>query len=103
VAAALQKELDEAGAAGQIIHVRMTGCPNGCARPYTAEIGIVGETVGKYTIYLGGSPRADRLGVVWKNLVPVEELGSTLRPLFERYAAERQAGEAFGDWWHRAQ
>lgn len=101
VAAALQKELDAAGAEGQAIHVRMTGCPNGCARPYTAEIGIVGETVGKYTIYLGGSPRADRLSVAWKKLIPIEELGSTLRPLFDRYAAERTPGEAFGDWWHR--
>lgn len=101
VAADLQKELDAAGAAGQAIHVRMTGCPNGCARPYTAEIGIVGETVGKYTIYLGGSPRADRLGLPWKKLVPVEQLGATLRPLFDRYAAEREPGEAFGDWWRR--
>lgn len=101
VAAALQNELDAAGAAGQTIHVRMTGCPNGCARPYTAEIGIVGETVGKYTIYLGGSPRADRLSVAWKKLIPVEELASTLRPLFDRYALERAPGEAFGDWWHR--
>ncbi|MBI4894014.1 MAG: NADPH-dependent assimilatory sulfite reductase hemoprotein subunit [Acidobacteria bacterium] len=103
VAEALQKELDAAGAAGQIIHVRMTGCPNGCVRPYTAEIGIVGETVGKYTLYLGGSPRGERLAKVWKQLVPLEELAATLRPLFERYSAERQPGEAFGDWWHRAQ
>lgn len=103
VAAALQKELDAVGAEGQTIHVRMTGCPNGCARPYTAEIGIVGETVGKYTIYLGGSPRADRLSEPWKKLVALEELGATLRPLFERYAAERTEGEAFGDWWHRVQ
>lgn len=101
VAAALQKELDAAGAQGQPIVVRMTGCPNGCARPYTAEIGIVGETVGKYTIYLGGSPRADRLSAAWKKLVPVEELGAALRPLFDRYVAERTPGEAFGDWWHR--
>ncbi len=103
VAEALQKELDAVGAAGQVIHVRMTGCPNGCSRPYTAEIGIVGETVGKYTLYLGGSPRGERLAKAWKQLVPLEEIAATLRPLFDRYAAERQAGEAFGDWWQRAE
>ncbi len=102
VAAALQKQLNDAGAPEQIVHVRMTGCPNGCARPYTAEIGIVGESVGLYTIYLGGSPRADRIASPWKKLVPLDEIGAALRPLFDRYMAERTEGEAFGDWCHRS-
>jgi sulfite reductase beta subunit-like hemoprotein len=102
-AAALQRELDSAGAAAQIIHVRMTGCPNGCVRPYLAEIGIVGESVGMYTLYLGGSPRGDRLARPWKHLVKLDEIASTLRPLFHRYTAERQLGEAFGDWWTRVE
>ncbi|MBI5084930.1 MAG: NADPH-dependent assimilatory sulfite reductase hemoprotein subunit [Acidobacteria bacterium] len=101
VADDLQKELDTVGLDRQIVHVRMTGCPNGCARPYTAEIGIVGESVGLYTIYLGGSPRADRLARAWKRLVPLAGLGEALRPLFGRYASERASGEAFGDWCER--
>ncbi len=102
VAAALQAELDAAGLPQQTVHVRMTGCPNGCARPYTAEIGIVGESVGLYTIYLGGSPRGDRLCHAWKRLVPMADLAAALRPLFVRYGAERTGGEAFGDWFARA-
>ena len=101
VAAALQSELDAVGLNEQIIHVRMTGCPNGCVRPYTAEIGVVGESVGLYTLYLGGSPHSDRLARVWKRLVPLGELAATLRPLFVRYAQERTPGEAFGDWFER--
>lgn len=100
-AALIQRELDAAGAGGEVVHVRMTGCPNGCARPYTAEIGIVGETTGKYTIYLGGSPRGERLAQPWKKLVPLEAVGAELRPLFERWVQSRLAGEAFGDWWVR--
>lgn len=102
VAAALQAELDAVGLSRQIVHVRMTGCPNGCVRPYTAEIGIVGESVGLYTIYLGGSPRSDRLCRAWRRLVPIAGLAAALRPLFVRYAAERTQSEAFGDWFLRA-
>jgi len=102
-AAALQRELDAAGAAGQTVNVRMTGCSNGCVRPYLAEIGIVGESVGQYTIYLGGSPYSDRLARPWKHLVKLDEIAATLRPLFDRYVAERKPGEAFGDWWTRVE
>jgi sulfite reductase beta subunit-like hemoprotein len=94
--------LNEAGLADQPVILRTTGCPNGCARPYTAEIGIVGESVEMYTIYLGGSPVADRLARPWKKLVKLGEIPSALRPLFEDYRAARREGEPFGDWCARS-
>ncbi len=80
----------------------MTGCPNGCARPYTAEIGIVGESVELYTIYLGGSPVADRLARPWRRLVKLGDIPGTLRPLMDDYRTTRRAGEPFGDWCSRS-
>lgn len=101
VAAAVQNELNALGLDDRIVHLRTTGCPNGCARPYTAEIGIVGESVELYTIYLGGSPRGDRLAQPYRRLIPLRELAATLRPLFEQWRATGAPGEAFGDWFHR--
>lgn len=101
VAAAVQKELDEAGLSGEVVRLRTTGCPNGCSRPYTAEIGIVGESVERYTLYLGGSPRGDRMAEVYRRLIPLKEIAATLRPLFDRWHDERTPGEAFGDWFAR--
>lgn len=102
VAAGIQAELNAAGLGEQPVIVRMTGCPNGCARPYTAEIGIVGESVELYTIYLGGSPVADRIARPWKRLVKLAEIPGALRPLLEEYRATRRPGEPFGDWCSRA-
>jgi sulfite reductase (ferredoxin) len=79
----------------------MTGCPNGCARPYTAEIGIVGFSVGLYSIYLGGSPFATRVAPLFAHNVKQPEIASLLRPIFEEFADQRQDGESFGDWCHR--
>ena len=101
VAAEVQAELKALGLEERIVHLRTTGCPNGCARPYTAEIGIVGESVELYTVYLGGSPRGDRLAQPYRRLIPLRELASTLRPLFEQWRASGADGEAFGDWFHR--
>ncbi len=83
------------------IDVRMTGCPNGCARPYTAEIGIVGRTKRGYDIYVGGSPGGDRLGGMLAKNVKLEVVVDTLRPLLERWRLEAPDGEPFGDFWSR--
>lgn len=99
--AGIQAEFDRLSLATQDVVLRMTGCPNGCARPYTAEIGIVGQSPGLYSIYLGGSPNGTRLAGLLSHNIKQADLASALRPLLESYAAERQAGEAFGDYWAR--
>jgi sulfite reductase (ferredoxin) len=97
----IQAELDAAGVAPEVIHLRSTGCPNGCARPYTAEIGIVGQSVNLYSIYLGGSPLATRLAKLYSHNIKLENIASTLRPFFDEWKIERSAAEAFGDFWNR--
>ncbi|MDQ3470664.1 MAG: hypothetical protein M3487_12975 [Actinomycetota bacterium] len=75
----------------------MTGCPNGCARPYTAEIGIVGRTKKSYDVYVGGSATGERLARRIRADVPFEEIPALLAPVLERYAVT--GGDAtFGDW-----
>lgn len=86
---------------GPVPHVRMTGCPNGCARPYSAEVGLVGRSLNSYTLYLGGSPLGTRLGQVYLDNVRREEIAARLEPLLEAYKLERLEGEAFGDYCHR--
>jgi sulfite reductase (ferredoxin) len=97
----LEAEMARLGLAGERIAVHMTGCPNGCARPYTPEIGLVGKTLGKYTIYLGGNATGTRLGFIYKDLVPFDEIVPALAPLLAWYKAERQNGESVGDFCHR--
>jgi sulfite reductase (NADPH) hemoprotein beta-component len=93
-----EKLLEEQNLASQEITIRMTGCPNGCARPYMAEIGFVGKAPGKYQIWLGGNEPGTRLNRLWKDNVKDSEIIDELRPLLAGYAAQRQAGERFGDW-----
>ncbi|MEZ6127511.1 MAG: NADPH-dependent assimilatory sulfite reductase hemoprotein subunit [Planctomycetaceae bacterium] len=93
----LETEIARHGLEGQKIAVHMTGCPNGCARPYTPDIGLVGRAVGKYTLFLGGNPEGTRLCFLYKDMVPLEEIVPTLSPVLTLYKAERHAGEAFGD------
>ena len=83
------------------IVVRMTGCPNGCARPYMAEIAFVGRAPGKYQLYLGGNVASTRLNKLFKENVKNEEIETTLRPILSRFAKERSNGERFGDWAER--
>ena len=90
--------LAEAGLAGEEITIRMTGCPNGCARPYMAEIGLVGKAPARYQVYLGGNESSTRLNRLWRDGVKEAELTDELRPLLARYAQQRLAGERFGDW-----
>jgi sulfite reductase (NADPH) hemoprotein beta-component len=98
----IQEVLDEVGLGGQEILIRMTGCPNGCARPYTAEIGFVGRSLGLYEVWLGGSETGNRLNKLYRDNVKDGEIVGVLRPLLARYAAERGEGERFGDWCARA-
>ncbi|MBV9403932.1 MAG: hypothetical protein JO211_01205, partial [Acidobacteriaceae bacterium] len=83
------------------VHLRTSGCPNGCSRPYTAEIGIVGASVDMYTIYLGASALGTRLGSVFAQNVKRHEIPARLRPVIEYYRSSRRTGEAFGDFCHR--
>jgi sulfite reductase (NADPH) hemoprotein beta-component len=88
----------ETGLADEEIIVRMTGCPNGCARPYMAEIAFVGRAPGKYQLYLGGNRAGTRLNRLYKDSVKDADLVGELKPLLVRFKAERIADERFGDW-----
>jgi len=94
-------ELAAVGLPEEVVHVRMTGCPNGCVRPYTAEIGIVGQSVDLYSIYLGGSPVGTRMATLHQHNVKVTDIAATLRPVFAEFAAGRLPDESLGDFWHR--
>jgi sulfite reductase (ferredoxin) len=89
------------GLADERIAIRMTGCPNGCARPYNADIAFVGRNLNKYMVYVGGNPEGTRLNQELADLVPLEKLAETVRPLLERWRDERIPGEGFGDFWSR--
>ena len=93
----IEQLLAETGLKDEEIIIRMTGCPNGCARPLMAEMAFVGRAPGKYQLYLGGNVAGTRLGRLYKESVKNEEFVSELRPLFERFAKERLGGERFGD------
>ena len=97
----LEAELARLGLEQQPITVRMTGCPNGCARPYNAEIAFVGRSLGKYVVYLGGNPEGTRLADAYADLVPLEQLVATVRPVLMRYRDERLPGESLGAFWAR--
>jgi sulfite reductase (ferredoxin) len=98
---ALEPEVAKLGLASDAFTLRMTGCPNACARPYNSDIGIVGRTLGKYTIFLGGRLLGDRLNVQYKDVVPFEELSREITAVLACYKAERQAHETLGDFCHR--
>jgi sulfite reductase (NADPH) hemoprotein beta-component len=98
----LEGEVEAAGLKDDAIIIRMTGCPNGCGRPFLAEIGFVGRAPGKYNMYLGASFNGSRLNMLYKTSVAAAEIITVVRPLFRRYAAERHGGERFGDFVIRA-
>jgi sulfite reductase (NADPH) hemoprotein beta-component len=93
----LEAVTEAAGLRDDAIVIRMTGCPNGCARPYLGEIGLVGKAPGKYNIYLGAGFDGARLNRLYKASVKAEEIKAELEPIIRRYASERQEGERFGD------
>jgi len=102
----LMTALDERLAAHRLsaddIVIRMTGCPNGCARPYLAEIGLVGKGPGRYNLYLGAAYDGSRLNKLYAEDLDHAGIIATLDPVFAAYAAEREKGERFGDFTIRA-
>ena len=98
----LEGELEQAGLAQHDITIRMTGCPNGCARPYLAEIGLVGRSPGLYNLYLGGAFDGSRMNKLYRRDVGDDAIVAALAPLFRGYAEHRNAGEPFGDYVIRA-
>lgn len=93
----LEEVIEESGLRHDSITIRMTGCPNGCARPYIAEIGFVGRSPGKYNIYLGGGFAGQRLSKLYRESARSEDFKAILSPIIARYAKEREEGERFGD------
>jgi sulfite reductase (ferredoxin) len=97
----LEAALSDLGLEGETVSVRMTGCPNGCARPYQSAIGIVGRSGDKYVVYVGGRTQGDRLNFELRDLTPRSEIVPTLLPLLRLFKAERAPDENFGDFCHR--
>jgi sulfite reductase (NADPH) hemoprotein beta-component len=97
----IEKLCGELGLGNEEIIIRSTGCPNGCARPYMAEIGFVGKAPGRYQVWLGGNVSGTRLNRVWKETLKEADLENELRPVLARFAKERSANERFGDWCDR--
>lgn len=97
----LDAVLAQLGLQDEQFTTRMTGCPNGCARPYNSDIGLVGKAKGKYTMFLGGSRLGHRLNWIYKDLVPAEEVVPMLARVFTHFKENRTEGESFGDFCHR--
>ncbi|MCA9101565.1 MAG: NADPH-dependent assimilatory sulfite reductase hemoprotein subunit [Planctomycetales bacterium] len=97
----LDVEIERLGLTGERFTLRMTGCPNGCARPYNSDIGLVGKTAGKYTVFLGGRIEGDRLNFLYKDLVPEEEVVAELARVLAYFKDAREEGESLGDFCHR--
>ena len=97
----LEVVLARLGLSRERFTVRMTGCPNGCARPYNSDIGLVGKAKNKYTVLTGGRVLGNRLNFVLKDMVPAEEVVSLLERVFTFYKSNRQVGEELGDFCFR--
>ncbi|HKZ10473.1 MAG TPA: NADPH-dependent assimilatory sulfite reductase hemoprotein subunit [Rhodanobacteraceae bacterium] len=94
---ALQIVLDKHGLHDEPIDLRISGCPNGCSRPYLAEIALIGKAPGRYNLMLGGDHRGQRMNALYRENIVEEEILATLDELLARFAAEREVGEHFGD------
>ncbi|MEM9266154.1 MAG: sulfite reductase, ferredoxin dependent [Cyanobacteria bacterium P01_F01_bin.13] len=97
----VQLLLNKLGLKQEHFVVRMTGCPNGCARPYMAELGFVGSAPGAYQLWLGGAPNQTRLAQPYMQRMYIDDLEKTLEPMFAFFKKARQAGESFGDFCDR--
>lgn len=97
----LEIALNQLGLANERITLRMTGCPNGCARPYSSQIGLVGRAVDTYNIYLGGNLEGTRLNQLYVENLPEAEILKTLVSVFKLYKLKRERGEDFGNFCHR--
>ena len=97
----IEKLCGNLGLGSEEIVIRSTGCPNGCARPYMAEIAFVGKAPGRYQLWLGGNASGTRLNKIYKDVIKEADVETELGPLFARFAKERHTGERFGDWCDR--
>jgi sulfite reductase (ferredoxin) len=97
----LASELKRLGLENEKLTVRMTGCPNGCARPYQSDIGLVGRSGDKFTVFVGGNILGNRLNFTLRDLVPLGDIVALLVPLLEDFRDNRQNGECFGDYCQR--
>ena len=97
----MEGALEETGLIQEPIVMRVTGCPNGCARPYSAELAFVGRSLNKYVIYLGGNAVGTRLARPFKDVVPIDKLAPTMKLIFADYKLHRMTSEAFGDYCNR--
>lgn len=93
----LELSLEEYGLRHDSVVMRMTGCPNGCARPWLAEVALVGKAPGAYNLLLGGGHHGHRLNKIYRYSIKEHEILSILKPLFKRWSLERNDGEPFGD------
>lgn len=93
----LESCLEESGLRQDSLVMRMTGCPNGCARPWLAEVAFVGKAFGAYNLYLGGGYHGQRLNKLYRSSIKEEEILEIMKPLLKQYAVERTEGERFGD------
>jgi sulfite reductase (NADPH) hemoprotein beta-component len=100
--ARLEPLLKRAGLEQEAINLRVTGCPNGCARPYLGEIGLVGKSPGRYNLYLGAGFDGGRLNRLYRESISEDDIVAELAPIIERYGRERRDGEHFGDFAVRA-
>lgn len=98
----LEEVIEEAGLRHDAITIRMTGCPNGCARPFISEIGFVGRSPGCYNVYLGGGFAGQRLSKLYRENFPGNKVKELLGPIILEYAKDRLEGERFGDFCIRA-
>ena len=99
--AQIEAALARHGLGGERVSLRITGCPNGCARPYSGDIGLVGRVPGKFAVFIGGDFEGTRLSYKFLERVPEDGIGAALEPLFAAFAAGRRPGEGFGDFAHR--
>jgi len=96
-----EAELARLGLGDAPITLRMTGCPNGCARPYTADIAFVGKGPDSYNVHVGGGLPGDRLADRYADAIHTDDLVATLRPLLESWSKQRQTNESLSDYYHR--
>ena len=97
----LEQEMQTRDLADRSLQLRMTGCPNGCARPAVAEIGVVGKTKSTYDLFLGGGQRGDRLATLYREKVTIEQIPGLMAPLLDRWKGEGLHEESFGDFFNR--
>ncbi|MCM2371208.1 NADPH-dependent assimilatory sulfite reductase hemoprotein subunit [Aporhodopirellula aestuarii] len=93
----IEEPLAKLGLSGERFTIRMTGCPNGCARPYNADLALVGRAVGKYTMFTGGGWLGNRLAEIYKDSVKDDEVVDEMVGLFSAFKANREGSESFGD------